>query len=372
MMKIYLIYGLLVSLLTGCGPQQTMEEGAKEMPVTEIQNELFPETKFESIQFKPAKREQPKTAKEAITALDNLRELYDWSKIPQALNQELSEEKLSQYVQAWQLLHKQMPNDIEWLEDLFEKGVDGADNIERQTIANRSKTQIDWLKNRLPKQLEDSAKYTRQFMEGCVAPMMWNHIEKAANCDMSNSTMVTNLLARPNINQLRNEQIKKVALAFDALQFFDQEMGIDSDWATPKKKFRDMVARYEEKLAQAAEAIQPPQDINNSELSQIAADVLGNKKYSLGKIERIIVNAPKRAFGKDHYTIDFSERSIEKSNYRWEEFQAATIEETDGKYYLWYNTLIKYSEGPHTVPTGQWVLGPRHRSAPISQSNIGK
>jgi len=90
----------------------------------------------------------------------------------------------------------------------------------------------------------------------------------------------------------------------------------------------------------------------------------------VGNVERVIVNAPKKSFGKDHYTIDFDERSIEKSPYRWEEFQAATIEKEGDKYFLYYNTILKYSVGPHTVPTGKWVLGPRHLSAPISEENI--
>ena len=147
-------------------------------------------------------------------------------------------------------------------------------------------------------------------------------------------------------------------------------MGVESDWAAKKKTFRDMVVRYQEKLEQAADAIQPPADIGNAELKAIAAEVLANKQYKLIKAERIIVNAPKKSFGKDHFTIDFGERTIEKSPYRWEEFQVATIEKDGDQYFLWYNTIMNYSVGPHTVPTEKWVLGPRHKSAPISKKNI--
>ena len=360
----------IVAATAGCGKSKTQAQGESNMGSTSTQTELFPEPQFTPIEFTPTKRDAPQTAEEAIASLEAIKKLYNWSNIPAALNKDVSMESTHQYVKAWKLLRSQMPQDIAWLKSLDGKSVPGVDRISTQKIDNSAKSQIEWLENRLPKQMDDSAKYTRQFLEGCVAPMTWNHIEKAADCDMSNSSQVTNLLSRQDVNRLRAKQIEKVAVAYESLIFFDDVMGVESDWAAKKKTFRDMVVRYQEKLEQAADAIQPPADIGNAELKAIAAEVLANKQYKLTKAERIIVNAPKKSFGKDHFTIDFGERTIEKSPYRWEEFQVATIEKDGDQYFLWYNTIMYYSVGPHTVPTEKWVLGPRHKSAPISKKNI--
>lgn len=367
---------IVLAQAIGCGSddsngQQQKQQAAGRVEASQSSN-IFPEVNFAPIQFKARKRKPSKDAQQAIAALQEMKTLYDWQNIPAALNQDLSFEKVRQYVEAWKLVHDQMPQDIEWLKGLTAKTLAGVDSISVQKIENQRKVQLDWLENRLPDQLNRSAKHTRQYLEGCVAPMMWGHIKKAADCDMKDSTQVANLLARPQLNETRAESIKKIALAYQALEFFDSELGVETDWASTKKEFQNVVIRYESKLAQAADAILPPADIGNAELAKIAEKVLNDKKYNLPKSVRIIVNAPKRSFGKDHFTIDFGERSIEKSPYRWEEFQVATIEQDGDQFALWYNTIVKYSEGPHTVPMEKWVLGPRHMSALITKANIDK
>ena len=364
--------------LFGCGRSQTTagSTGAQAMKTQSASQETFAEVKFEPIEFKATKRPQPQSVDEATASLDAIKKLYNWNNIPAALNKDLTTESVYQYVKAWKLLKEQIPHDIEFLKDLDGASIPGADKFTAQPIDNLKKQQLDWLENRLPKQMADSAKYTRQFLTANVDKMKWNHIEKAADCDMSDSIQVTNLLSRPDQNELRAEQIKNVDLAYASLAIFDQQISNDSDsnadWQAQRKSFRSVVDRYQEKLQQAGDAILPPSDINDAGLEKIAAKVLSDKKYKLPKAHRIIVNAPKRSFGKDHFTVDFGERSIEKSPYRWEEFQVATIEQEGDHYFLWYNTLLHYSVGPHTVPTNKWVLGPRHRSAPISKKNIDK
>ena len=336
------------------------------MSAATTSTEIFPVPNVPAIEFHAVTRPRPTDAEEALAQLEALRDLYDWQNIPPALNQNLTIQSVAEYARAWKLINDQLPYDIQWLKELDGRSVPGADNIQVQKIDNTKKSQLDWLENRLPNQLADSAKYTRQFISGCIDPIMWQHISKAADCDMSDSSQVRNVLGRPELNETRAQQIRQVAEGFEAAILFDNLLGIESDWSQKKNAFREMVLRYQEKLAAAAEAIQPPEDIGDSELRKIAQQVMTDKQYRFPKPVRIIVNAPKRSSGKDHYTIDFGERSIEKSAYRWDEFQVATIEKEGDQYFLYYNTLLNYEVGPHTVPTGKWVLGPRHKSAPIS------
>lgn len=119
------------------------------------------------------------------------------------------------------------------------------------------------------------------------------------------------------------------------------------------------------------DAIFPPKDVGDAELTKIAAQVFLENDKGIPEAERLIVNTRKKAHAEDHITVDFGQREITEDPYRWEEFQVATIEKANGQFYLWYTTLLNYSVGPHTVPVGKWVVGPRHKSAQISEANIG-
>lgn len=369
--------------IAGCGRSNTTADsiGGQDMIAQTDSQEIFPAVTFDSIEFKATERSEPQSVDQAKATLDAIDKLYNWINIPAALNKDLTADSVFQYVKAWKLLNAQIPHDIQWLKTIDGASLPGADKFSAQPIDNKKKQLLDWLENRLPKQMADSGKQTRDFLKANVRSDAWSHIEKAADCDMSDQTQVVSLLSRPQIIQLRAEQIRNVDLAYAALTMFDKQMGNSGnsgnsgdgvDWPTERKTFRAIVARYQDKLQQAADAILPPTDIGDATLAKIAAGVLTDKKYKLPQAKRIIVNAPKKSFGKDHFTIDFGERTIEKSPYRWEEFQVATIEQEGDQYVLWYNTLLYYTVGPHTVPTGKWVLGTRHRSAPISEKNINK
>ncbi len=155
-------------------------------------------------------------------------------------------------------------------------------------------------------------------------------------------------------------------------RFSAQTLDDEAEWLKKRDEFRQVVARYREKLAKAADAISPPQDVGDPALTRIAEEVLSRPGHGLPPHVRLIVTTRRKNGAKDHYSVDYGERSVTKSPYRWEEFQVATVEQDGDRHFLWYNTLLKYSVGPHTVPTGKWVLGPRHKSSPISTANINK
>ncbi len=331
-------------------------------------NEIFPEpTKYPPIEFSATQRPQPESAEHAIATLKKIGTLYDSSNVPGALDRDLTNESAYQHAKAIKLIQLQMPQDVEWLKNLNGSKVPGADQFTTQQIDNAKTTALSRLEKFLPSEIEHSTKYTRQFIEDSIAPQMWQHLEKAADVDMSDSNLVKNKFGNELTNQSLAQQINRLSEAFAAAVTFDEFMGTDSGYVEKKNDFRKMIARYRTKLEKAADAIQPPIDIGDANLLKIAQGVLADQKI---KSERVIVNAAKKSYSKDHYTVDFGERSIEKSPYRWEEFQVATIEKEGDAYYLWYNTMLFYSNGPSTVPTQKWALGPRHKSAPISKKNI--
>ena len=55
---------------------------------------------------------------------------------------------------------------------------------------------------------------------------------------------------------------------------------------------------------------------------------------------------------------------------RWDEFQVTTIEEQDGKYVMYYNTLRKFSRAPRTTPVNRWILAKRLNGGEVPASVI--
>ena len=359
----------MICLLTaGCGKSDAVVQTEDGIEMTMTANTA--QAKFPKIEFTATKRPTPKSVEEAESSIKAIRDLYDWSRVPPALNQNLTKDSVFQFVKSMKLLQSQLPHDIEWLKSLDVDSIPGIDRFTSQTVGNAKKSALDRLEQYLPRDMEHSLKYTREFLITSFNETQMFTLKKGAECDMTNQSEVRNTLGRENINQLREDSIKRIATAFDAIEFFDEQLGYESDFSTEKQTFVALVKQYKSNLDAAAAAIQPPADIGDKNLAKIAAEVLADKKYKLAKPVRIIVNAPKKSHMKDHYTIDFGERSIEKSPYRWEEFQVATIEKEGDQHYLWYNTMLYYEVGPHTVPTKKWVLGPRHKSAPILEENI--
>ena len=333
-------------------------------------NEIFAEpAPMPPIDFEPVVRDVPKSAEVAKNQIKNVKRLYDSTNVPQAMNRDLTLESCYGYVKAMKLLEDQAKEDIKWLKKIDPSKL-SSDKFEAQSLESDRLHALSRLEEYLPKDIAFSKKYTQEFIESSIAEMQWGHIQKAADVDMSNSSEVSRWLGRQSLNEAREQTLRRLLGCFASAKLFDETFGTDTQYGPKKEKFMAMVKTYQSKLEQAADAIQPPKDLGKPELKTIAAEVLANKKYKLPKPVRIIVNADKKSHGKDHYTVDFSERSIEKSAYRWEEFQVATIEKEGDQHYLYYNTILYYEVGPHTVPTKKWVLGPRHKSAPISEKNI--
>ena len=324
----------------------------------------FPQPKpFQEIRFSAKERAQPKSPQEALATMEEMRKLYDSSNVPDPLNQDLSRETVYAVGKAIRLLQLQLPHDIEWLKKLDASAIEGVDNISKQQIANTQTNLLSRLEKYLPKEIDFTLVHTSKFIADSLTPLNQMIVEKAANLDMSDQNAVRNLLGKELLNQSRAQAIQRLAEGFEAAILFDELMQQDNQWPSKRDAFYLLVAKYEKNLGQAAEAISLPKDIGDAGLKSAAEKALARSKI---KFEKLVVNAPSRPFSKDHYLVDFDETSVTKSQYRWDEFQVATVEKEGNGYFLYYSTIRKYSEGPKTVPVGEWHVGPRHKSSPIS------
>ena len=326
------------------------------------------------IDFDPVERKAPGTEAEALAAIDDIRKLYDSTNVPDAINGStgaVTRELSAEVARAVVLLQKQLPLDVAYLKGLDGKSIAGDNASGAQQIDIARNAALSRLEDYLPKELEFTIDNSKNYFTESLKPIHLGFVTKAADVDMNDQLAVTNLLSSETTNRAREENIRMLAELYEAAIVFDETLGESpSPWRKKRDDFGLIVIRYVDKLKQAADAIQPPKDIGNDELTKIAEEVMNRGANGVPKPERVIVNAPKKSLSKDHFTVDFSDRTIAKDPYRWEQFQCATIEKEGDGYALWYNVLKKYSVGPHTVPTNKWIIGERFRSAPISEKNI--
>ena len=147
-------------------------------------------------------------------------------------------------------------------------------------------------------------------------------------------------------------------------------LGQQPTYAVSKQQVDKNLAAWRAKFSDAAQSRELPKDIGDKALRKIAETVLKNKKYGVGKWERLIVNAKKRP-GKrvEHKVFNGSLETIVRV---WDEYQVATVEKENGKFYLYYNTLKKFSAAPPATPVGQWILSKRIKSGEIAAARLAK
>ena len=319
-------------------------------------------------EYEPQERSIPGSVEEAKITMANINAFYDT--IPEPLTSNVTLLDAFNTAKALHMLLVQLPVDIEWLNSINGIDVPGADKFSAQLIDNPKKPLLNSLQTGfVPNSIDRTLNDSRRNLKGAVDSHM-PLIRKAADVDMSDQSQVTNLLSNELLNRSRDNAIVQIGTAIEAHAALDLVVDGKTQMDATRATYRETVERYRAKLLQAANAIFPPDDINDSELTEIAKAYFSSDTLKTPQPERFIVTTRARNHSKDHFTVDFSEREITEDAYRWREFQIATIEREGSEYFLWYNSLLNYSVGPSTVPVGKWVLGPRHKSAQIAEDNF--
>ena len=89
--------------LIGCGRSESNSVSiqGQDMKTKLASREIFPEVTFEPIEFKATKRSQPQSVEDATTAIDAIKNLYNWNNIPAAINKDLTIASVNQYVNRY-------------------------------------------------------------------------------------------------------------------------------------------------------------------------------------------------------------------------------------------------------------------------------
>ena len=105
-------------------------------------------------------------------------------------------------------------------------------------------------------------------------------------------------------------------------------------------------------------------------MEDIAAETLKNPRYGVNlPVERLEVG--KKTHRKEARS-EVSGNSIVTNIYEWDEFQARTVEQVDGKWFIFVNNLKYFYSGATTTPLDRWLVADRWQSSQILEENIHK
>lgn len=149
-------------------------------------------------------------------------------------------------------------------------------------------------------------------------------------------------------------------------------------------EIQGILNNYEAQYQKARELIRMPEAAStDSKLTKIAKDCLAQYD-TVGNIERMVINAPKKHLTKETSEEKFDDIDVSLSGtvtltgtkttwfYEWDQFQVATAEPVGDKYYIFYNTLKYFTSGASTTPLNRWVLSGRIQGPEIPKANINK
>jgi hypothetical protein len=221
------------------------------------------------------------------------------------------------------------------------------------------------------RQIDQSLKETRLYMDG-----QWRVYEDVlkfrATDDPTDANHRANRFLMPgryeeNLAKL-NEGLEFVAI----LDAYEKTLGTEDTSHVLQRQaaLQNAVAKYEAdfQLALSAQRIAP--GIGDSELEAIAAETLENPRYGVNlPWERLEVG---NKFHRKEARSEVSGNSLVTNLYEWDEFQARTVEQVDGKWYIFVNDLKYFYSGASTTPLDRWLVSDRWQSSQLLEENINK
>lgn len=201
-------------------------------------------------------------------------------------------------------------------------------------------------------------------------------IGKAVSFGIDNAKNRSELDIETNKYAFSNAEIHKTneALFARTLRTIEQATRLEQllelppTWASKASELESHVKKYREKVAAATKARGLPMEIGQPEHHKIATEVFTKKSYGVGKVVKQIVNST--PVPRDRIEHKEFAGKLETIVRKWEEFQVTTVEEEDGKTFLYTNNLAKFSRAPNPTPIGKWILKQRFKNGEISKDKL--
>lgn len=186
--------------------------------------------------------------------------------------------------------------------------------------------------------------------------------------------------AKENWERLLQEyQVVSVAAAYSK-QLGRAQSAEHSQMLERVKKVAD---DFKAKQAKALSLARMPEAASEDrELLATAREALSSSDNEVGVIKRMVINADIRQLENETSETEFDDVDISASGdltmtgtkttyfYQWEEYQVTTAEPVGDIFFLFYNTLKRYTKGDQTTPLNRWIVAKRSSGIEILEANI--
>ena len=186
-------------------------------------------------------------------------------------------------------------------------------------------------------------------------------------------------------DEIRQELAKKHLLVNEAAEYANLLKHDNyEERVTLLARVEDVANRYEENYKKARELVRMPKAaITDSDLTDIAMETLKSPDYDyVGEIKRLVINTEKAHRTKETSTAEIDKVDVSSTGnitlsgtettyfYEWDQFQVATVEPVEDKFYIFYTTLKYYTSGAERTPLNQWIITGRIQGSEIPEENI--
>jgi hypothetical protein len=221
------------------------------------------------------------------------------------------------------------------------------------------------------RQIDDSLKETRAYLDG-----QWRVyegvLEFRASDDPADAGHRANRFLMPGRYEENMAQLQE-GLQFVAIQdAYEKTLGSEDDGTLQQRQaaLETAIADYDSHFQLALSTQRMAPGIGDSELEEIAAETLQKPDYGVNlPWQRLEVG--KKAH-REEARSEISGNSLVTNIYKWDEFQARTAEQVDGKWYIFVNDLKYYYSGASTTPLDRWLVSNRWQAEQILEENIAK
>ena len=169
------------------------------------------------------------------------------------------------------------------------------------------------------------------------------------------------------------DRFEKAIAMIDQVARLEEPFGLKGRWSGQKADLVKHTAKYRAMVEEvdSGKSTKLPRDVGDGKLRKIAETVLKKDKYEIGEWERLIVNV--RLMPRERIEHKAFSGRIETVVRKWEEFQVTTVEKAlNGRHYLYYNVIAKFSRAPATTPIGEWILSKRFKGNAIADENLSR
>lgn len=312
-------------------------------------------TEFDKV-LNPSAAELSMTQDQVTAYLNSIQKKYrEEVTIPQAReimkNRELTAEDVDTFVNKIKTFGEHADRDLPKLKQIF-------------AATGQGKYWVDWIESNALTNLQREMKAVKARVDQDINFGLSN-AKNRSELDLKKNNYAFN---NQSMHEKNEELFSRTLRTIEQAARLEKLLELPATWSPKRSEMQDYIATYRVKVAAASQARDLPAEVGTPEQHQIATEAFKKEKYGVGNIVKQIVNS--KTMPRDRIEHKAFNGTLETIVRKWEEFQVTTVEEENGKYYVYRNNLAKFSRAPSTTPINTWILKQRFKSGEIDKSRL--